>query len=118
MVLIGGRVDRVDLDRRGGEGGFEVADGAVGDLAVSGLVRTLRVGRSGVQVIVAGQCGVADVEERSGIARLLERFGYYEGNRKSEIAHCVGIKRGLCAREAVRQVDRAPRGLRRRVVLG
>ena len=76
----------------------------------------MRGGR--VQVILAGRRSVADTDQSGGGAGLLEGFGNYEGDGEPEIAHRVGIERGLGAREAIRQINRTPRGLRRRIVLG
>ena len=71
-----------------------------------------------MQVIFAGLRGVANTDQGGGGAGLLERFGDEESDGETKIAHCVGIERGLCAREAIRQVNRTPRGLRRCIVLG
>ena len=59
-----------------------------------------------------------DAHHRGGRGSLLERIGDHEGDRKSEVGHIVVVERGHGTREAVRQIDRAKRMLRRGVVLG
>lgn len=117
-MLIRRRIGRVDFHRCGGEGGFEIADGAIGGCAATGHAGVLRVRGSRAQVILAGLRAIAEVDQSGGGAGLLEGFGNHEGDGEPEIAHRVGIERGLCAGEAIRQVNRTPRGLRRCIVLG
>src|SRR5262249_50893546 len=59
----------------------------------------------------------AKLDQSGGGAGLLEGFGNHEGDGEAEKAYLIGIERRLRTRETVRQVDRTPRGLRRRVVL-
>ena len=118
LVLIGRGVVRIDLRRRVGKTGFEIADGAVGGHAAVQATRVLGKGSRGVEIVLARQGIVLDADHRGGGAGLFKRLGDHERDREAEIEHLVGVERGLGAREAVPQVHRSPWGLGRRVVFG
>ena len=118
LVLIGCGVDRLDLHRRSSERGFEIADGTVGGRAVADLAWVFGPRPGCVQVVLAGQRFVADMNQRGGGRGLLECFGDHECDGEAEITHRIGIERGLGAGKTVRQIDRAPRALRWRIVFG
>ena len=103
LVLIGRAIHRVDLHRRVGEGGGEIADGTVSGVAAVDAARVLGVRPSRAEVIAAGLWRIVDTNQRRGGSGLLESVGDHEGHRKSEIAHLIGIERGLCARKTIRQ---------------
>ena len=111
LVLVGRGIVRIDLHRRAGVSGREVANRAIRGHAAIHAPWVLG-GRAGdVEVIVTRQRIVIYTDHRSGGSGLLKRFGDDEGDGEAKVKHIVGVERGLGAREAVRQVDGSPCGL-------
>jgi hypothetical protein len=75
-------------------------------------------GTSRVQIISAAHGRIVDAHHRGRRGGLLKRIGDDKGHGKTEIRHVLVVERRHRAREAVRQIDRAERVLRRRIVLG
>jgi hypothetical protein len=118
LVLVGRDVVRIDLHRRIGEGGVEIADGAIGRLGGAELAGIDRCRGRLMQIVFALRWRIVNAHQSRGTRRLLERIGDDEGDGETEERHDVVVQRGHRARKAVRQIDRAEGMLRRRVVLG
>src|SRR5262245_35321802 len=117
-MLIRRCIGPIELHGRGGEGGFEIADRAVGGRTAINRSWNLRVRGRLAQVILGRLRGVAHVHQRGAGTGLLEALRDHEGDREAEKTHQVGIERGFCACETIRQVKRAPWRLRRCIILG
>ena len=118
LMLIGRGVGRVDLHRGIGEGTIEIADRTVGRIAAADAAR-IDGGRTGrVQIITARHGRIADADHRGSRSGLLERICDDEGDGKTEIRYVIVIEGRDGARKAVRQIDRAKRVLRRRIIFG
>ena len=83
-MLIRRCICSIDLHGRGGEGGFEIADGSVGGRSAIDRVGFLRLRRCCVQVILAGLPGVTRAHQSGGGASLLEGFGNHESDGETK----------------------------------
>ena len=118
LMLIGRGIGRVDFDGSVGEGRIEVTDRTIGRLAAVDRALFDGGGTSSVQIPSAASGRIANAHRRRSCGRLLKRVGNDKGDGKAEIRHVIVVKRRHGAREAVRQIDRTKRMLRRRIVLG
>jgi hypothetical protein len=117
LVLIGRGVGCIDLDGSAGEGRVKITYGTVGWIGAADAARIDRRRTRRAQIIRASEGRIANVHPGSSRCRLLKRVGNDKGDGKPEIRDVIVIERRHRACEAIRQINRTKRMLRRRIVL-